>query len=108
MFNALHHGGHRGNGDKTDRCVPPRTQRWEACVIAIALLGRFAAAQPPDVDAALEKAADYIYSYKRHFVGIVAEETYRQTVTRPPPANPKSTRPNPTPPLLTSPPSPLN
>ena len=84
MFNALHHGGHRGNGEKTDRCVPPRPQRWEACVIVIALLGRFAAAQPPDVDAALEKAADYIYSYKRDFVGIVAEETYRQTVTGPP------------------------
>src|SRR5258708_39111290 len=81
MFNALHHGGHRGNGDKTDRCVPPRTQRWEACVIVIALLGRFAAAQPPGVDAALEKAPDYIYSYKRDFVGILAEPTDRRTVT---------------------------
>jgi hypothetical protein len=52
------------------------------CIGAFLLLSAVTArAQPPDVDAVLEKAADYISSYKRDFVGIVAEETYRQTVT---------------------------
>ena len=35
-------------------------------------------AQPPDVDALLEKAADYVAAYERAFVGVVAEEAYRQ------------------------------
>jgi hypothetical protein len=35
-------------------------------------------AQPPDVDALLEKAADYVTAYERSFVGIVAEEAYHQ------------------------------
>ncbi len=42
-----------------------------------------AAAQPaPALDETLLKAAEYVAWYQRAFVGIVAEETYRQTATR--------------------------
>src|SRR5207248_59387 len=51
--------------------------RW--CILAF-LVACPVAAQPPDVDAILEKAADYVFAYTRGFVGIVAEETYRQEV----------------------------
>jgi hypothetical protein len=37
-------------------------------------------AQTPDVDAVLDKAAEYVSAYKRDFVGVVADETYRQDV----------------------------
>jgi hypothetical protein len=51
------------------------------CITALLLASVVAIrAQPPDVDSALEKAADYIYAYKRDFVGVVAEESYRQQV----------------------------
>ena len=59
--------------------------RW--CVLALVhwcigafLLASPLKAQPPDVDAMLEKAADYVDAYKRDFVGLVAEESYRQEV----------------------------
>jgi hypothetical protein len=35
-------------------------------------------AQTPEVDAVLDKAGDYVATYERTFVGVVAEETYRQ------------------------------
>ena len=34
--------------------------------------------QTPEVDAVLDKAGDYVATYERTFVGVVAEETYRQ------------------------------
>ena len=37
-------------------------------------------AQTPDVDVVLDKAGDYVAAYERTFVGVVAEETYRQEV----------------------------
>ena len=37
-------------------------------------------AQTPEVDAVLEKANDYVAAYEKTFVGVVAEETYRQEV----------------------------
>ena len=49
------------------------------CILAF-LLASPLKAQPPDVDAMLEKAADYVDAYKRDFVGLVAEESYRQEV----------------------------
>src|SRR6266571_617399 len=49
------------------------------CILAF-LLSSSLKAQPPDVDAMLEKAADYVDVYKRDFVGVVADESYRQEV----------------------------
>ena len=37
-------------------------------------------AQTPDVDVVLDKAGDYVATYERTFVWVVAEETYRQEV----------------------------
>jgi hypothetical protein len=37
-------------------------------------------AQAPDLDDVLDKAGDYVTAYERTFVGVVAEETYRQDV----------------------------
>ena len=37
-------------------------------------------AQAPDLDAVLDKAAEYVEIYKREFVGVVADESYRQDV----------------------------
>jgi hypothetical protein len=37
-------------------------------------------AQTPDLDTLLDKASDYVAEYERTFVGVVAEETYRQQV----------------------------
>ena len=45
---------------------------------AVAALAAPVHAQPPGVDALLEKAADYVAAYERAFVGVVAEEAYRQ------------------------------
>jgi hypothetical protein len=46
-----------------------------SCIAATALQ-----AQPPELDDLLDKAADYVFGYKRDFVGVVALETYRQEV----------------------------
>src|SRR3954449_11755606 len=37
-------------------------------------------AQTPDLDAVLDKAGDYVTAYERTFVGVVAEESYRQEI----------------------------
>src|SRR4051794_7531710 len=37
-------------------------------------------AQTPDLDAVLDKAGDYVAAYERTFVGVVAEESYRQEI----------------------------
>src|SRR6266516_5917872 len=70
MRKNRHRGGHRGRGAE-----------WRvgalvlaACVV-VATTGQ---AQPPDLDELLDKAADYVVSYKHDFVGVVADETYRQ------------------------------
>jgi hypothetical protein len=44
------------------------------------ILGLVVVAQPPELDDILEKTADYVAAYKRNFVGVVAEEVYRQEV----------------------------
>jgi hypothetical protein len=48
---------------------------FAALLIAVPVL-----AQTPDLDAVLDKAADYVTAYERTFVGVVAEESYRQEV----------------------------
>lgn len=47
-------------------------------VLAVFLAAVPALAQTPEVDAVLDKAAEYVSAYKRDFVGIVADETYHQ------------------------------
>src|SRR5258708_13520957 len=47
-------------------------------VLAVFLAAVPALAQTADVDAVLDKAGDYAAAYERTFVGVVAEETYRQ------------------------------
>ncbi|MCU1384833.1 MAG: hypothetical protein JWL71_3530 [Acidobacteria bacterium] len=47
-------------------------------VFALLLVALRAVAQPPDVDTVLDRAGDYVTAYERTFVGVVAEETYRQ------------------------------
>jgi len=42
-----------------------------------------AAAQAPDVDPLLDRVSDYVAAYERTFVGVVAEETYRQEMKPP-------------------------
>jgi hypothetical protein len=49
-------------------------------VVALAASGR---AQSADLDALLDKAGEYVADYERSFVGVVAEETYRQQVRVP-------------------------
>jgi hypothetical protein len=49
-------------------------------VLAALLIALPALAQTPEVDAVLDKAGDYVAAYERTFVGVVAEETYRQEV----------------------------
>jgi hypothetical protein len=49
-------------------------------VLLAAAIGASAGAEPPDVEALLDKASDYVADYERTFVGVVAEETYRQEV----------------------------
>src|SRR3954452_3202796 len=41
---------------------------------------RAAAQTPEPLDAILDLAGDYVAAYEKNFVGIVAEETYRQEV----------------------------
>src|SRR5437868_3377108 len=52
------------------------------CVAAIvcAVASPALCAQSPDLDALLDKASDYVADYERTFVGVVAEESYRQQV----------------------------
>jgi hypothetical protein len=47
-----------------------------ACALATGL-----AAQAPEVGAIVDAASDYVVNYGRTFVGVVAEETYRQVVS---------------------------
>jgi hypothetical protein len=47
-------------------------------ILAVSLLAAPVLPQTPDVDAALDKAGDYVTAYERTFVGVVAEETYHQ------------------------------
>jgi hypothetical protein len=49
-------------------------------VLAVFLAAVPALAQTPEVDAVLDKAGDYVTVYEQAFVGVVAEETYRQEV----------------------------
>ncbi len=49
-------------------------------ILAVFLAAVPVFAQTPEVDAVLDKAADYVFDYERTFVGVVAEETYRQEV----------------------------
>ena len=49
-------------------------------VLAVFLAAVPALAQTPDLDDVLDKAGDYVTAYERTFVGVVAEETYRQDV----------------------------
>src|SRR5437879_3331531 len=63
-----------------------RARRGPSALLAFALSALLpfclpalqAAAQTPEVDAVLDKAGDYVTTYERMFVGLVAEETYRQ------------------------------
>jgi hypothetical protein len=49
-------------------------------VLAVFLAAVPALAQTPDLDELLDRAADYVTTYERTFVGVVAEESYRQDV----------------------------
>jgi hypothetical protein len=59
--------------------VRARSRLFVALVAAIVATRSFEA-QSPDVEVILDKAADYVADYTRDFVGIVAEESYRQEV----------------------------
>jgi len=54
-----------------------------AALLIAAGLGAPTRAEPPDVEALLDKANDYVVAYEGTFVGVVAEETYRQQVQTP-------------------------
>jgi len=47
------------------------------CLLALPTLVT-ARAQPPDLDSVVDKARDYVAAYEHDFVGVVAEEAYRQ------------------------------
>ena len=49
-------------------------------VVALFVLATGARAQPPELDDLLDRAADYVAGYKRDFIGVVADEMYRQEV----------------------------
>jgi hypothetical protein len=52
---------------------------WIALVCAVALpLG--VSGQTADLDELVDRASDYVVLYEKNFVGVVAEESYRQTV----------------------------
>jgi len=53
---------------------------FSTTVILLIALGALVRAQAPNLDALLDKAGDYVDAYERTFVGVVAEETYRQQV----------------------------
>ena len=59
-----------------------------AIVVATALLQ----AQEPTLDSVLLRAADYVSRYQQQLRGLVAEETYRQNVTRTSAARPSDAR----------------
>jgi hypothetical protein len=52
---------------------------WITVVCAVALPLRISG-QAPDVDELIDKASDYVALYQKNFAGVVAEESYRQTV----------------------------
>jgi hypothetical protein len=49
-------------------------------ILAAGLIAVPVLAQTPEIDAILDKAGDYVALYEKTFVGVVAEETYRQQV----------------------------
>ena len=49
-------------------------------ILAVSLIAVPVLAQTPEIDAILDKAGDYVALYEKTFVGVVAEETYRQQV----------------------------
>jgi hypothetical protein len=49
-------------------------------ILAVFLASVPVFAQTPEVDAVLDKVGDYVFDYEQTFVGVVAEETYRQEV----------------------------
>ena len=52
-----------------------------SALLPFCLPALYASAQAPDqLDAVLDKAGDYVAAYEKTFVGVVAEETYRQEV----------------------------
>jgi cell wall assembly regulator SMI1 len=53
---------------------------FSAVVLAAAAFAAPSPAQSPQVEALLDTASDYVAAYERTFVGVVAEETYRQQV----------------------------
>jgi hypothetical protein len=57
-----------------------RFRPFSAVLLIAAAIGASVRAEPPDVEALLDKASDYVAEYERTFVGVVAEETYRQQV----------------------------
>jgi hypothetical protein len=54
-----------------------------AVVLAGVALQASARQQSADIDALVDKASDYVAAYERSFVGVVAEETYRQQLRVP-------------------------
>jgi hypothetical protein len=60
-----------------------RFRPFSTVVLIAAGLGAPARAQRLDVEALLDKAGDYVATYENTFVGVVAEETYRQHVRTP-------------------------
>jgi len=55
-----------------------RFRPFSAVFVIAAAIGASPRTEPPDVEALLDKASDYVADYERTFVGVVAEETYRQ------------------------------
>src|ERR1044071_657089 len=51
-----------------------------AALLVVAAVSYHPAAQAPEAAVIIDKAADYVAAYTRDFVGIVAEESYRQEV----------------------------
>jgi hypothetical protein len=60
-----------------------RVWRFSTILLVLAAAAAGAAAQAPDVDPLLDKVSDYVAAYERTFVGVVAEETYRQEMKPP-------------------------
>jgi hypothetical protein len=61
-------------------------------VVAIALAATTLRVQEPTLDSVLLRAADYVSRYQEQLRGLVAEETYRQNVTRMVAARPSDAR----------------
>jgi len=61
-----------------------RVWRFSTILLVLAAAAAGAAApQAPDVDPLLDRVSDYVAAYERTFVGVVAEETYRQEMKPP-------------------------